>query len=599
MSRAIVVQKSSDKRYFLYFLVGLTAFVVYANSLGHQFTLDDPFFFTQNKTVLKGAAGIPQLFAEGSMQGFTGEGGVQPYRPVTLASFALQKDFFGVKPYPAHLVNVLLYVAVCLLFFSAFRRIFREADPRLVFAMALLYAVHPVHAEVVASVKSRDELLAALFGFASLRAYFGGDGPPSITRILGAAALFALAVFSKESAIALLAVCPLASILFRRQTLRPQLLGQLTLVAVAALFVLVRQAVVGGEFSERQSSVLENVLFGAQGFSETAGTKLSILGLYFRLLFFPVQLSWDYSFNQVPVVGLSAPAALAGGLLCIGSLALVLITWRKHPIVAFGMLFFFITLSPAGNFVYLIGTTAAERFLFLPSAGFAVALIAGVAALLRLPLSSLQGPRFRPAAIVLATVFVLLAGRAISRSADWKDTLTVLESGVIASPNSARAHSALASEYRVRGEQSGLLQDRRKWFESAIAEYRASITILPDQTFSHYNLALSYQEYGDTARAFSEYQATLAIKPDHDFALNNLGALYGAQGRYDSALACMRSASSAKPSNIMYRENIGVYLFYSGQLVAADSLARQLQIERPDNIKAQEILNAVAATRKQ
>ena len=44
MSRAIVVQKSSDKRYFLYFLVGLTAFVVYANSLGHQFTLDDPFF---------------------------------------------------------------------------------------------------------------------------------------------------------------------------------------------------------------------------------------------------------------------------------------------------------------------------------------------------------------------------------------------------------------------------------------------------------------------------------------------------------------------------------------------------------------------------
>ena len=88
-------------------------------------------------------------------------------------------------------------------------------------------------------------------------------------------------------------------------------------------------------------------------------------------------MSWDYSFNQVPVVGLSAPAALAGGLLCIGSLALVLITWRKHPIVAFGMLFFFITLSPAGNFVYLIGTTAAERFLFLPSAGFAVALIAG------------------------------------------------------------------------------------------------------------------------------------------------------------------------------------------------------------------------------
>ncbi|MFZ7123434.1 MAG: hypothetical protein ACO1HA_06825, partial [Bacteroidota bacterium] len=59
-----------------YLLIALTAFLVYANSLSHQFTLDDPFFFTQNKTVLKGAAGISQLFAEGSMQGFTGEGGV-------------------------------------------------------------------------------------------------------------------------------------------------------------------------------------------------------------------------------------------------------------------------------------------------------------------------------------------------------------------------------------------------------------------------------------------------------------------------------------------------------------------------------------------
>ncbi|MFZ7107711.1 MAG: tetratricopeptide repeat protein [Bacteroidota bacterium] len=596
MIRPNVAQKSSDKRYFLCFLVGLTAFLVYANSLSHQFTLDDPFFFTQNKTVLKGAAGIPQLFAEGSMQGFTGEGGVQPYRPVTLASFALQKDFFGVKPYPAHLVNVLLYVAVCLLFFSACRKIFREADVRLVLAMALMYTVLPVHAEVVASVKSRDELLAALFGFAALRVFFGQDRVSPV-RSLISALLFACAVFSKEGAIALLAVFPLATVLFRRKQWRADALSQLPLLGIAVLFLFVRQAVVGGEYSERQSSVLENVLFGAHGFSETAGTKLSILGLYFRLLFLPIQLSWDYSFNQVPVVGLASPAAIVSGLLCIGFLVIVLLQWKKQPVLVFGILFYFIALSPVGNFLYLIGTTAAERFLFLPSAGFAIALIAGAGALLRLPLNNLQGPRLRPATIVFATVVVLFAGRAVSRSAEWKDTLTVLESGVIASPNSARAHSALASEYRIRGEQSGLLQDRRKWFEAAIAEYRASIAILPEQTFSHYNLALSYQRYGDTARAFSEYRATLAIKPDHDFALNNLGALYGAQGQYDSALSCMRSAAAVKPSNLTYQENVGVYLYYTGQLDAADSLAQRLLQAYPDNTKAREILQAVTTAR--
>lgn len=577
-------------------MVAVTAFLVYANSFSHQFTLDDPFFFTQNKTVLKGISGIPQLFTEGSMQGFTGEGGLQPYRPVTLASFSFQKEFFGVKPSPAHLVNVLLYVAVCLFFFSALRKIFREADPRLVLAMAMIYAVHPVHAEVVASVKSRDELLAALFGFASLRIFFGSSNL-SWLRMISAAALFSLALFSKESAIALLAVFPLATFLFRRPEFRRQLFAQLPLLVAAVAFLLIRQAVVGGEYSERQSSVLENVLFGAQGFSESVGTRLMILGLYFRLLFFPVQLSWDYSFNQLPITGLTSPYALLYAALCLGLLALVVLHWKKHPMLVFGILFFFITLSPVGNFLFLIGTTAAERFLFLPSAGFAIGLVAGVCGLAGLRPARLEGAQFNTLRYVFVGLIMLLAGRAVARSAEWKDTLTVLESGVNTSPNSARAHSALASEYRIRGEQSGVLQDRQRWLEAAIREYKQSIDILPDQTFAHYNLALSYQQYGDTANAFSSYRNTLAIKPDHDFALNNLGTLFGARKQYDSALYCMRQASLANPNSVLYRENTGVYLFYTGQLDAADSLARQLLDSNPENIKAREILNAVASTR--
>src|SRR4029078_8651082 len=110
---------------------------------------------------------------------YDGRKGLQAYRPFTLLSFAVEKDLFGNKPAAAHFINVLIYALLLLVVYKLLTKLFPETSYQLLIMIALLYLVHPVHSEVVASVKSRDELLAGLFGFLALAAFLD---PPGKTR---------------------------------------------------------------------------------------------------------------------------------------------------------------------------------------------------------------------------------------------------------------------------------------------------------------------------------------------------------------------------------------------------------------------------------
>ncbi len=137
--------------------------IIYGSSVKHEFTLDDDVFFTNHKSVQKGIKGTTEIFTHGSLENYDGAKGLQPYRPVMLLSFALEKQFLGNGPAIAHFINVLLYIILVLVLFNLLLKLMPGITTLQAAIITLLFAVHPVHAEVVSSVKSRDELLAALF----------------------------------------------------------------------------------------------------------------------------------------------------------------------------------------------------------------------------------------------------------------------------------------------------------------------------------------------------------------------------------------------------------------------------------------------------
>ncbi|MFM9950690.1 MAG: glycosyltransferase family 39 protein, partial [Saprospiraceae bacterium] len=149
------------------------SFLLYANTLGHDYTLDDAIVITDNMFTQKGVSGIPGLFQYDTFYGFFKEEGKAAlvsggrYRPLTPAMFAVEVQLFGLKPFAGHLFNLLWYALTVVVLFALLRQLFMyktDADRAgfIAFAAALLFAAHPVHTEVVANIKGRDEIIALL-----------------------------------------------------------------------------------------------------------------------------------------------------------------------------------------------------------------------------------------------------------------------------------------------------------------------------------------------------------------------------------------------------------------------------------------------------
>ena len=149
-----------------WFWCGLS-FLLYVNTLKHEYTIDDLIVVTSNKLTQQGVSAIPDIFSHSYMFGYNGRED-ESYRPLTLTTFALEKSMFDANSSASHFIQVLLYALTILVLFRYLVRLLGEDRLTLVALITLLFAVHPLHTEVVANVKSRDELMCALFLFLSL-----------------------------------------------------------------------------------------------------------------------------------------------------------------------------------------------------------------------------------------------------------------------------------------------------------------------------------------------------------------------------------------------------------------------------------------------
>ena len=157
-----------ERRTWGYGLVlALIAFFLYTNTLNHGYTLDDHSAITDNFVTKKGMESIPTIFTTHYRYGYWRSAG-ELYRPVSLAMFATEWEFAGDNPLVFHLVNVLLYALSGFLIFLTLSKILRNFNVLIPFFATLLFIAHPVHVEVVANIKSRDEIMAFLLSIGAL-----------------------------------------------------------------------------------------------------------------------------------------------------------------------------------------------------------------------------------------------------------------------------------------------------------------------------------------------------------------------------------------------------------------------------------------------
>ena len=157
--------------------------------------------------------------------------------------------------------------------------------------------------------------------------------------ILFGTVCYFLALLSKESAIAFLLIIPLSGLMLSGKTIRDSLMMLIPLGIATILFLGIRYQVIGNEQAKNSRIVLENILYGTSGLSETLATKMQILFYYIKLVFVPWPLNWDYSYNQIPVANWSTLTAIAG-LVIYGALSIIaILQFRKDTVLSFCILF--------------------------------------------------------------------------------------------------------------------------------------------------------------------------------------------------------------------------------------------------------------------
>lgn len=447
-----------------YLILFILPFLLYGYSITFEYVLDDKIVLSENSFVQQGFSGLKDIFTTESFTGYFGEQkdilvGAR-YRPLSIATFAIEYGFLGFNTQASHFINILLYALTGVLLFIVLSNLFRSKDSKWYFSIpfiaSLLFILHPLHTEVIANIKSRDEILSLLFSMWALLCSYRYVVTKKNYFLLLSLLLLSVALFSKESAITFVVVIPLTLYFFTKSSAKTIFKASLPLLTGALLFLIVRYQAIGYflDTGKEVTALMNNPYLGVWTADKFA-TIFYTMGLYLKLLVFPHPLTHDYYPYHIPIMTWANISVILSLIAYVAMLGYAIITIKKKSIIAWGILFYLITFSIVSNLVIPIGTTMNERFMYMPSLGFVVLLSYFI--LRGIPKLFNKSQKLSKA-IMLGLLLIFSVGfayKTIDRVPAWKNEMTLNRTAIKVSVNSARANQFMGySIYRKLQEVS-------------------------------------------------------------------------------------------------------------------------------------------------
>ena len=496
----------------------LIGFVLYAHTLSSSFHFDDWHVIVNN----------PAIRDPGNLKAIWS---VFNTRFVAGLTYAFNYALGRLNPFWYHLFNIISHILSSLLVHSLILLTFQT--PRMkgnslvvrkrpvAFFAALLFLVHPLQTQAVNYLWQRTASLAAFFYLCAMTSYVR-------TRLARTSswgyliAFFAafLGLLTKETTGTLPVMLLLYEFCFFeswKENGRRRLLFLLPfLVTPCMIPILLRNA------GPNLLSLLRHEGSDyAMSHREYLWTEFNVMRTYLRLLWFPVRQNVDYDY---PIAHRFFEPGTVLSFLLLAAIGLVsLKTFRRQPLLSFGILWFFLTLSVESSFIRLRDVIFEHR-LYLPMAGFAIFLPTALTLLLK------DRRKFIALSLVILLTFSIATYR---RNSIWKDEITLWQDTVRKSPGKARAHFALGVAY---GEKRDL--------DKAIASYEKALQLNPAYVEAYNNLGAAYGSRGDYQRAIKEFRKSLQMDPGYEEARTHLKRAYdlaglnqGIEGNYNKAIA--------------------------------------------------------------
>ncbi len=524
-------------------LLALLGTLLYFQTVSFDFTQDDAIVINDNMYTTKGISGIPGLLIHDTFYGYFKDenktrlvsGG--RYRPLTPIMFAIEREIAGPKPWFSHFINALSYGLLCWILFGFTKELL---TPRLSSTIALqmavftalVFALHPIHTEVVANIKGRDEIMAAMASFGGLWLMLRSTQHQDPWRLRWTAAVvFLLGLIAKENVITMLAVVPLTLWWHSKNKTVNWMAAMIPILLASIAFLAIRASVTGlntgtapMELMNNPFLKIENNNYVPFSFGERSATIMYTMGKYVQLLVFPYPLTHDYYPRHIEIQNWGKPLVILSALLWLGLLYIVLKGYKTRSWWAYGILFYILTMSITSNLIFPIGTNMSERFAFLPSFGFAF--VTGIA------LFKGYTSKYRPMVIAIGAVLILgFTTWTMVRSKVWKDNHTLFTTDVKTSARSAKLLNAVGGDLVTTAEAEKDSTLKRQHLLDAQNYLKRALEIHPNYKLGYLLLGNSHFHLGELDQAITYFRHVLKMDPNYGEGRRNLGVALRESGK--------------------------------------------------------------------
>jgi len=537
-------KKGGGRGLWPFLLVAAFAFLLYLNALGNGFVSDD-FEQVLNNGFIRSPANIPEIFST-HMWGFRSTVGSNYYRPFIHLIYMASYFLFGLAAWGFHLVNILFHSATAGLVFLIARELLGEEGKSGFFSApiiapiiaGLLFASHPIHTEAVDWVSAISELSFSFFFLLSFYSFVKAGKEGLVRKGFHIASLlfFAVSLLCKETALMLPFVLLAYEHSFKRtggRTGAARVKRFFPYLLLIIIYMGARTFALEGFLPERNSGGLDLTPF------EQAINAFPLFAKYMGKLLFPVNLTgYDGSF----ITSLSGRGGYISLALTALFMALLFAAYKRNKEVFFPLAFMGLTLLPALYLRAIIGSTFAERYLYLPSFGFVL-----LFAVLIKKTGNLKAKKALYAGLLI--LISLYSVGTIARNPVWKDNLSFWSDTAAKSPRSDLAHNELGFALLNAGRT-----------DEAIREFLTALRLNPDNYNAHCNLGIAYAVKGMTAEAIREFLISLRIEPGFAKAHFNLGVVYLQARNPYAAIKEFETALYLDPDYERARENLALAL---------------------------------------
>ena len=613
-------------------IIAILAFGLYINTFNNEFAHDDSIVIIKNEYVLEGFAGIHDILTKDAYDSYykqfnsTNQLSGGRYRPLSIVTFAIEQQFFGATPkskidsviqnemsfgvrgpkgnkvfnqmHIRHLFNVLWFTLSVVVVLYFLRFIVLRNYPIIALIATIIFTIHPIHTEVVANVKSRDEIMSILFMCLTFIFAFKYQEEKQKWMLGAGLVSFFLAFLSKEYAITMVVLLPLSFYLFNRYSIAKSIVATIPYVLVMALYLYIRSTIVGPQAENSDAEILNNPYLLASS-TEKLATEIATTLNYLKLLIYPSPLSADYSYNQIPYKDFGNPLVWLSLVVHLGLIAVMFVLFKKvvveqskpansktsvnnldgARIICFSIAFYFLHLLLICNIVFDIGATMGERLIYHSSLGFSVAL----AWFLYKGMELIKPARTGRAALagVMVIIMVWCGYHTMARNLDWKNDFTLFSHDINVVPNSVLVNGNVAAALIDMADFEKDPKKKDEELHRGIALLNKATYLHPTYVAAYLNKGIAFFKIQQPDSSKKNFDIVSKLYPNHPKLAEsyyNLGVAYYMSKRYQDAFNAWQTTLQLAPNYTMARNAIAIL---SQELAKAQQNQQQAQQPQP------------------